>query len=81
MSVSFITALMIQGGDIRCEAVPANQQGTLWLGQANLFKEGVLHTTLLSTTHACRSAAAALEAITEVVNRISAIDITSMNAA
>lgn len=78
MPVSVITVLMIQGNDIRCEALPGNKEGTLWLGQANLFKDNVLHTPVLSTSPKYSSAEEALNVITAIVDQIRAIDITQM---
>lgn len=81
MPVLVITVLMIQGNDIRCEALPANKEGTLWFGQANLFKGEDLHTTVLSTAPKYSSAEEALSVITAIVDQIRAIDIKQMKIA
>jgi hypothetical protein len=75
--VSLLTAILIQHGnnDIRCEAYPENPEGTLWSGEVNLYREGSLHTTLLSSDPSHPSAE---EAVTAMKSALELIRVTDL---
>jgi len=76
MGVSLYTALVIQSvdNDIRCEIYGSDGKGK-YAGAINLYHDGHLHTTLLSTGLIYGSEKDAIEGMEGVVKQVRAINL------
>ncbi len=69
------TALVIQsGGDIRCKPYQHKVTGK-WAGAVNLYHDGSLHTTLLSSKPVFESSEMAVAYMEDVVKRVRAANV------
>ena len=71
------TAFVIQNpsNDIRCEPYSQHKKTKKWAGAINLYHDGFLHTTLVSSEATFESSEAAVAYMEDVVKQVKALDL------
>jgi hypothetical protein len=83
MGISLYTFLIIQNpdNDLRCEPYSKNEQTGLWSAAIYLFHNGVLHTTVLSTSEQFLSPKIATLYMRGLLLKLKEVDLTSRETA
>jgi len=77
MGISLLTAITIQsnGDDIHCETAGSDEESGKWAGAISLYRDGHLHTTLLSTKPTYKTRRTAVAAMKRLVAKIRAAEL------